>query len=120
MQGGWSSKLVELLLGFPLTYLITTGIDRRPHVVVAGAVGEADTVRIGRVGPATRPNIAACPEVTVLRPPVPVDGHSPIIDGTASRHDDVVVALARTAILHRDYPSRVRGSAAGRSVDLCR
>jgi len=85
-------------------YLITTGLDGRPHTTSAQLSMTGATLACG-AGRKTSANIAAQPKVALLWPPTEPGGYSLIIDGDAviEGEDDQrrAIITASGAILHR-------------------
>jgi len=110
------SKAVDLnqleaeISGRPTGYLLTTGIDGRPHctsasfTVSAGADNGAPQLTCG-AGNKTSANVGATPQVSVLWPPATPGGYSLIVDGDAAilgaEDTRSAVITATHAILHR-------------------
>jgi hypothetical protein len=56
------------------------------------------------VGPGARANVVARPDVSLLWPPVAIDGMSLIVDGRARLDGEVIVVTPTWAVLHRPAP----------------
>lgn len=96
--------LADEVQGRGAGYLITTGLDGRPHTTSAQLSIAGETLQCG-AGRKTSANIAAQPKVALLWPPTEPGGYSLIIDGDATidGEDDErrAIITATGAILHR-------------------
>lgn len=89
----------------PVTYLLTTGDDQRPHATHAVVTVAGNELSCG-LGRRTARNAAARPNVSVLWPPVEEGGYSLIVDGEITvsgtpGEDAVGTVKVASAILHR-------------------
>lgn len=90
-------------------YLLTVGEDGRPRANHLTFSGQGSTVRAG-IGGRTAANLAARPAVSLLFPPVTIEGMTLIVDGDATVEDPeaevpTVVVSATWAVRHRPAPS---------------
>jgi hypothetical protein len=99
-------ELAEAVAGFgPVTYLLTTGDDDRPHATHAVVTVSGGVLSCG-LGRRTARNALARPNVSVLWPPVEEGGYSLIVDGAITvsgtpGEDAVGTVAVSSAILHR-------------------
>jgi hypothetical protein len=80
-------------------YLLTVSSDGRPHAVALPVAWDGDCL-IGAAGRTTAANVAAHPVVTLLWPPVELDGYTLIVDGEGVVDGEQV----RVEPLHRPAP----------------
>jgi hypothetical protein len=88
-------------------YLVTVGVDGRPHCVNVTVGWEAD-VLVADVGNTTIANATARPLVSLVWAPGQPGGHSLIVDATATVGVGParrVVLAPTSAVLHRGVPS---------------
>jgi hypothetical protein len=97
--------LAETVERFGVSYLLTLGDRPRPHVGAVNCSVTDGVVRVSNVGRTGRRNAAAHNAVTLLWPPLVADGHSLIVDGTATVTDDGVNVVVVRAVLHRPAPA---------------
>lgn len=101
------ADLAEHVGGRGAGYLVTTGVDGRPHTTQVIFELDGLTLR-APAGRKTVRNIEAQPLVALLWPPASADDYNLIIDGTASVADvnddglGYAVIEATHAILHRN------------------
>ena len=70
------------------TYLVSTTVDNHPHVANLTFVIDKNDL-IVTVGKRGTKNLENCPKVTLLWPPKELGGYSLIIDGIASKHENI-------------------------------
>lgn len=94
-------------------YLLTVGDDLRPKAVAVTPVVEGDVLAVDGLGPGTRANLTARPDVALVWPPVEEGGYSLIVDGRAASTDDGVRVTPGHAVLHRpaDHAAGATGGA---------
>jgi hypothetical protein len=112
-------ELGDALRVYRHAFLITVGSDARAHVVPATPAATGGGVIVGGLGRRSLANVAANPAVTLLWPPTEPEGHSLILDGTASvdaNGGSTISVAVQRAVLHRsgpgDPPSEPDGCAA--------
>lgn len=93
-------------------YLLTVREDARPHVVAVTPEWDGDELAMS-VGRSTAANAAARRSISLCYPPAETDGHSLIVDGTASVSGSRVAFAPTGAVLHRPAPPGFTGSATG-------
>ncbi len=97
-------------------YLLTVGDDLRPKAVAVTPAVEGDVLAVDGLGPGTRANLTARPDVSLVWPPVTDGGYSLIVDGRAASTDDGVRVTPGHAVLHRPA-DHVAGAPAGGASD---
>ncbi len=98
------ARLAELLPGYRFAYLITVDDDYGAHTTAVTPTYESGLLDVGPVGRHGRANLAHRRGVTLVWPPLEVDGYSLIVDGQAELPDepaDPVRVRPVRAKLHR-------------------
>ena len=94
-------QLAEALRNYTYAYLVTVGDDYHAHTVSVEPVLADGVIDVGSVGGATRRNLSAHPEVTLVWPPAERGGYSLIVDGRGEPGDDALTVVPDRAVLHR-------------------
>ncbi|MDN5863166.1 MAG: hypothetical protein L0H19_06935 [Salinisphaera sp.] len=105
------SELGDAVAKFRFAYLLTVSDDNRAHALAVQPVLAGDRIEVAGFGQRTRANAAARPAVTLLWPPVDIDGYSLIVDGESVLVDDALSVSPTRAVLHRPAPNPRTGSA---------
>jgi len=95
------SELADTVARYRFAYLLTVGDDGRSRALAVTPGIDGAALVVEAVGRRSRENLLAQPEVTLLWPPVSVDGYSLIVDGEASVREESVRVTPIRAVLHR-------------------
>lgn len=95
------ADLAGRLADYRFAYLVTVGDDGRAHVLAVWPEHGPDGLVVDGCGRHSQANAAARPTVTLVWPPNEPDGHSLLVDGTATVDGPTITVVATKAILHR-------------------
>lgn len=90
-------------------YLLSVGVDGRPHAIAITLSWQADTLSLS-AGRKSLANIAARPLVSVMWPAPDAASYGLFVDGRAEVHGTEVVVTPSRAVLHRSGAATTPGA----------
>lgn len=99
------ARLGDEVASRPFCYLLTVSDEGGPHAVAVTPRFDGGRLH-AEAGNRTRANASARPDISLVFPPLQVDGYSLIVDGRARVDGSAVAVTPSRAVLHRPAPSR--------------
>lgn len=98
------AELADHLAAYRFAYLLTVGDTLRVKAVAVTPTLDGEVLVIDGLGPGTKANLVARPDISLVWPPVEEGGYSLILDGHAEPSGDTGAGARVTpshAVLHR-------------------
>ncbi len=98
-----NEELARVVAEYSFAYLMTVTADGRPHAVAVQPRPAGDVLHVGELGNRSLSNAQERPCVSLVWPPVDIDGYSLIVDGEAQVDGGGLRLTPTRAVRHRPH-----------------